>query len=123
MTYSAPTGNVDACVEELDSTAMPEDVGGWLLGGDGGTGPGGSGGVSGNDAADGVAAERRSSGAGEQRIIRLAWAFVHPGAEHLGGLGSERCGTLFSALAGAGEVGASSKHDMCSTQAGELGDS
>jgi hypothetical protein len=59
---------------------------------------------------------------GNSGSVGLAGAFDQPGGEHGLGVGGERDGALFSALAVAVDVRAGAEHDIAAVEADELGD-
>ena len=70
----------------------------------------------GEEAFDGISAERSAPAGGEERLGRLAVSFVQPGSEHRHGRGRQRRDPLLAALAEAAHVGTAAEHHVLASQ-------
>src|SRR6266542_1621858 len=100
---------------------MAKHMGSHVLARERGTPAGGGGRVFGNEALDGVAAERGTTVTGEDDIGGSAVSLGEPGAHDSRRLSRERCAPLLPTLAMTTDVRTDSEHEVFDPQPGELG--
>jgi hypothetical protein len=114
-------GAVDSVLEKFHRSAVTKHMWTDLLPFERRARSRGSGGIFGDETFDRIAAQLSASGADKERIFGTAAAFAQPSFHHLHGFRPQRRAPVFSAFSFTVDVGASSQHEILTSQAYQLG--